>query len=113
MKTHKNLYAQICSFENLLQAAKQAAAGKRFRASVLAFFNDFEHNALQLLRELQTQTYQPGGYESFYIHEPKKRLISKAPFRDRVVHHMLINVIGPLFERRFICKHCCRRCKTF
>ncbi len=62
----------------------------------------FEHNALQLLRALRTFSYQPGGYESFYIYEPKKRMISKAPFRDRVVHHMLINVIGPLFERRFI-----------
>jgi retron-type reverse transcriptase len=102
MKTHKNLYAKICSFENLLQAAKQAAAGKRFRPKVLAFFNDLEGNALQLLRALRTFSYQPGGYESFYIYEPKKRMISKAPFRDRVVHHMLINVIGPLFERRFI-----------
>ncbi|MDZ7291700.1 MAG: reverse transcriptase/maturase family protein [candidate division KSB1 bacterium] len=102
MKTHKNLYAQICSFENLLLAAKQAAAGKRFRPDVLEFFNDLEGNTLQLLRELRTQTYQPGSYESFYIYEPKKRMISKAPFRDRVVHHALINVIGPLFERRFI-----------
>ncbi|MGH7597189.1 MAG: reverse transcriptase domain-containing protein [bacterium] len=102
MQTHKNLYTQICSFENLLLAAHQAAVGKRFRPQVLAFFNDFEHNALQLLRELHTFTYQPGGYEGFYIHEPKKRLISRAPFRDRIVHHMLINVIGPRFERRFI-----------
>jgi retron-type reverse transcriptase len=102
MKTHKNLYTQICTFENLLLAAKQAAAGKRFRPDVLAFFNDLEGNALRLLRELKTQTYQPGSYESFYIHEPKKRLISKAPFRDRIVHHALINIIGPLFERRFI-----------
>jgi retron-type reverse transcriptase len=102
MKTLKNLYTQICSFENLLSAARKAAAGKRFRPHVLAFYSDFERNALQLLHELQTQTYEPGGYESFYIYEPKKRLISKAPFRDRVVHHALINVIGPLFERRFI-----------
>jgi len=39
---------------------------------------------------------------SFYIHEPKRRLISAAPFRDRVVHHALCRVIEPLFERRFI-----------
>ncbi|MDZ7308624.1 MAG: RNA-directed DNA polymerase [candidate division KSB1 bacterium] len=102
MKTHKNLYAKICSFENLLLAAKKAAAGKRFRPHALAFFHDLEHNALQLLRELQAQTYQPGEYRAFFIYEPKKRLISAAPFRDRVVHHALINVIGPLFERQFI-----------
>lgn len=102
MQTHKNLYAQICSFENFLSAANKAARGKRFRPYVLEFFNDLEHNALQLLRELRTFSYQPGGYSTFFIYEPKKRLISKAPFRDRIVHHALINVIGPLFERRFI-----------
>ncbi len=102
MKTHKNLYAQICSFENLILSARKAAASKRFRPHVLAFFHDFERNALQVLHELRTFSYQPGEYRAFFIHEPKKRLISAAPFCDRIVHHMLINVIGPLFERRFI-----------
>jgi retron-type reverse transcriptase len=36
------------------------------------------------------------------VREPKQRLISAAPYRDRVVHHALINVIAPLFERNFI-----------
>lgn len=102
MKTHKNLYPQICSFPNLLLAAQKAARSKRFRPHVLAFFNDFERNLLQLQHELQTHAYAPGNYSTFYIYEPKKRLISAAPFRDRIVHHALINVIGPLFERRFI-----------
>jgi RNA-directed DNA polymerase len=47
-------------------------------------------------------TYQPGPYHSFFIHDPKKRLISAAPFRDRVVHHALYRVIEPIWERRFI-----------
>jgi hypothetical protein len=51
---------------------------------------------------LQAEQYRPGPYHSFYIHDPKRRLISAAPFRDRVVHHALINVIEPLWERRFI-----------
>ena len=102
MKTHKNLYSHICSFENLLLAAHKAAQGKRFRPYVLEFFNEIEHNAFQLLRELRTFTYQPGEYSTFFIYEPKQRLISAADFRDRIVHHMLINVIGPFFERRFI-----------
>lgn len=46
-------------------------------------------------------TYQPGAYRHFVIHEPKRRKISAAPFRDRVVHHALCNVIEPLFESRF------------
>jgi RNA-directed DNA polymerase len=46
--------------------------------------------------------YRPGPYDSFYIHDPKHRLISAAPFRDRVVHHALCNLMEPLFERSFI-----------
>jgi len=48
------------------------------------------------------QAYQPGGYKTFFIFEPKKRMISAAPFVDRVVHHCLINVIGPVFEPTFV-----------
>jgi retron-type reverse transcriptase len=59
-------------------------------------------NLLELQSELLEKIYQPGGYNSFYIHEPKKRLISAAPFRDRVVHHALCNVTVPYFEKLFI-----------
>jgi retron-type reverse transcriptase len=69
---------------------------------VAAFEYKLEDNLLQLQRELKAQTYQPGEYHSFYIHDPKKRLISAAPFRDRVVHHALCNLIEPVFERSFI-----------
>ena len=57
---------------------------------------------LELKRELETGQYRPGGYLNFFIHEPKRRKISAAPFRDRVVHHPLCNVIEPRFERLFI-----------
>ena len=53
-------------------------------------------------KELNEQSYQPGGYSSFYIHEPKKRLISAAPFRDRVVHHALCNITVQYLEKLFI-----------
>ena len=49
-----------------------------------------------------TQTYRPGAYHEFYLYEPKKRMISAAPYRARVVHHALCNVIEPIFERTFI-----------
>lgn len=67
-----------------------------------AFEHHLEENLLALQRELQAKTYRPGAYVSFTIHEPKRRLISAAPFRDRVVHHALCNVIEPIFERTFI-----------
>lgn len=57
---------------------------------------------LQLQAELRAYTYRPGGYRSFVIHDPKRRLVSAAPFRDRVVHHALVQAIEPLFEAVFI-----------
>lgn len=97
-----NLYPQITALVNLWQAWKDAARGKRSNPNVASFEYDLEHNLLALQHELETQTWQPGAYYSFYILDPKRRLISAAPFRDRVVHHALCNIIEPLFERTFI-----------
>jgi retron-type reverse transcriptase len=102
MKTHKNLFPQIITFENLLLAAQKAAAGKREQPNVLHFFNRLEENLWRLQEELAGKTYQVGQYSTFQIYAPKPRMISAAPFRDRVVHHALVNIIGLLFERSFI-----------
>lgn len=96
------MYDQIYAWDNLLLAYHKASRGKRGHANVAAFEYHIEANLLVLQAELQTKTYQPGAYTSFYIHEPKRRLISAAPFRDRVVHHALCNLIEPIFERSFI-----------
>jgi RNA-directed DNA polymerase len=102
VKTYRHLYPGICQWDNLLLAYRRARKGKRGRPPAATFEFDLEANLLQLQRELLQQTYSPGAYTSFTIHEPKRRLISAAPFRDRVVHHALCNVIEPLFERGFI-----------
>ena len=102
MKRYGNLYSQIISFENLLLAAKKAQKGKRYRDNVLAFNYHLESELLQLQSELCNQTYHPQGYRTFQIQEPKPRLISAAPYRDRVVHHALCNIIAPLIESSFI-----------
>jgi retron-type reverse transcriptase len=102
MKRHGHLYPQITTFENLLAAAKQAQRQKRYRDPVLLFNRQLERELFQLQQELQTKTYQPGGYKTFEIYEPKRRIISAAPYRDRVVHHVLCNIIAPIFERTFI-----------
>ena len=96
------MYADLYSWENLLLAYEKAARGKRGHPAVAAFERRLEDRLLELQVELQSFSYQPGGYHSFYVHEPKRRLVSAAPFRDRVVHHALCNLIEPLFERSFI-----------
>ncbi|WP_017305776.1 RNA-directed DNA polymerase [Spirulina subsalsa] len=102
MKRYGNLWPEISSFENLLIAARKAQKGKRFRPAVLSFNDNLEGNLIQLQTELNNQTYQPGNYHHFYVYEPKKRLISAAPYRDRIIHHALCNIIVPLLERSFI-----------
>jgi retron-type reverse transcriptase len=102
MKRLGNLWHQIISFENLYLASRKAQKGKRFRDNVLEFNDQIENNLFQLWDELQTKTYQPGAYHSFRIYDPKPRLISAAPYRDRIVHHALCNIIIPLMEKSFI-----------
>ena len=47
-------------------------------------------------------SYRPGAYVKIEVFDPKHRIVSAAPFRDRVVHHALCNVVCPLFEAGFI-----------
>ncbi len=73
---------------------------------------DWESNLLRLQRELIEGTYETGEYRHFFIREPKPRKISAAPFRDRVVHHAIVQMLEPIFERRFIHdSYACRRGK--
>lgn len=102
MKTYRNLYPQVWDFENLYLAYRKARCGKRGRVPAAEFERVQDDELLALQEELRTRTYHPGPYNSFYIHEPKRRLISAAPFRDRMVHHALCRVIEPIWERRFI-----------
>ncbi len=102
MKTYKNLYQHVYNFGNLYTAYRKARKGKRKQAEVAAFEFDMERNLLQLQTELRDQTYRPGPYHNFIIREPKRRLVSAAPFRDRVLHHTLCQVIEPIWEPRFI-----------
>jgi RNA-directed DNA polymerase len=101
-RSYGNLYASLTAFENLYAAYRKAAKGKRGHAAVATFEFDLERNLCELQDDLETQAYRPGPYYSFHIRDPKRRLISAAPFRDRVVHHALCNVIEPIFEQTFI-----------
>lgn len=95
------LFSHLTSWDNLWEAYHKAARGKRGRAAAAQFEFRLADYLLALQHELQTQTYVPGDYQHFFIASPKRRKISAAPFRDRVVHHALCNVIEPLFEPRF------------
>ena len=92
----------LCSWDNLLLAWRNAARGKRGSASVARFDYRAEEHLASLQDELRAGTYRPASYVHFHITDPKRRKISAARFRDRVVHHALCNVIEPRFDRLFI-----------
>ena len=102
MKRYGNLWSSVTSFENLAIAARKAQQGKRYRENVLRFNFNREIELLKIQSELKQKIYQPGRYRTFEIIDPKPRRISAAPYRDRVVHHALCNVIMPLIEPSFI-----------
>lgn len=112
MKRAGHLFDNLVSWPNLARAASRARRGKRFRPNVAAFEFDVESELLRIRRELRDGSYRPGPFRTRVIYEPKRRLISAAPYRDRVVHHALCNVIEPIFERRFIAdSYACRKWK--
>lgn len=112
MKRLRNLWPQLIAFDNLWQAWRQARRGKSRSAGAVAFELNLERELLALQRELAEGSYQPGAYRLFTLYERKPRLIAAAPFRDRVVHHAVMNVIEPPLDRTFIFdSYACRRGK--
>jgi retron-type reverse transcriptase len=96
------LFQSFANFQALREATRAAARGKRRKPGAAAFLARMETELLAIEVALQDGSWRPGGYTSFEVHDPKHRLVSAAPFRDRVVHHALCAAIGPIFERRFI-----------
>lgn len=109
MKRCGHLFERVCAWENLWRAALKARRGKRQRKNVAEFEFNRENHLLALREQLLTERYRPGAYWSFPIFEPKQRLISAAPYRDRVVHHAVCRVVEPIWERSFIAdSYACR-----
>jgi len=107
-KKLKNVYAQICSFENLYEAYLEARKSKRYREEVLLFSANLEENLYDLRNELMNKTYKEGVYHKFYVYMPRKRLIMALPFRDRVVQWAFYKVLNPHFIRGYITdSHAC------
>lgn len=102
MKSYRNLYPWLCSYENLELAFKRARVRKTLKPYVIEFESELKQNLKQLNHELENFTYTPSPLTTFIVYDPKTRKISASHFRDRVVHHALCNIIAPIFEKDFI-----------
>lgn len=102
MRRVGNLFEKVVTFEQLYEASKTAFVGKKGKSNVARFYFDLERELIRLERDLVEGTYRPSPYGVFKIYEPKEREICSSSVRDRVVHHAICNVLGPIFEKRFI-----------
>lgn len=96
------LFESFTSISALWSGALRAARGKRHRAGVARTLLDLEPTVLRLSRELRSGTWRPGCATRHRIADPKPRVISAAPFTDRIVHQALCAAIGPLVDRHLI-----------
>jgi retron-type reverse transcriptase len=99
---HDDLFDAIASFGALREAALRAARGKRRKPGEAAFLANLEKELVRIEGELRDASWRPGGYKTIEIRDPKPRMVSAAPFCDRVVHHALCAAIEPIFARGFI-----------
>jgi len=109
MKTFKNLYSKVYNLSNLILAWRKARKGKTKKEYVKEFEKATIKNLLELQNELKSQTYKPQPLKTFILRDPKTRKISKSAFRDRIVHHALVRVLEPIFDKTFIFDSCANR----
>ena len=102
MKRVGNLMSQIVTVENLMLAYYKACRGKRHKASVVSYSRNLYQNILMLRQQIIGGTMAVGEYHYFNISDPKPRLICAASFPERVLHHAIINICKPYFERHLI-----------
>lgn len=102
MKTYRHLWEHLCSLENLQLAYEKARRHKTNSPAVRAFAEHHAYHLAVLRHELRTKTYRPQPLQKFILRDPKTRVICKSAFRDRIIHHALINILQPIYEPRFI-----------
>ena len=90
------------SLEEVIEAYYDCRRNKRGTMNQLAFEIDYEHELIELWREINEHRYKPRRSIAFVVDRPVKREIFAADFRDRVVHHLIARRISPLLEQQFI-----------
>tara|TARA_Y100000310_G_scaffold321014_1_gene378077 strand:- start:1198 stop:1767 length:570 start_codon:yes stop_codon:yes gene_type:complete len=105
----KNLYEEIYSMKNLILAHKKARKGKTKKKYIVEFEENLAYNLKILHDELKNQTYYHKPLTTFILRDPKTRKISKSEFRDRIIHHAIVNILEPIFDPTFIYDSCANR----
>lgn len=102
MKRRRIELVDIAAYANLVTAVWKAARGKRTRLDVAGFLGELDARVQHLAQDILAGAVPYGRYREFYIHDPKRRLIHAACFEDRVLHHAILNLAEPVFERSLV-----------
>lgn len=109
MKRAANLFDQIVERENLRLALARALRAKRHRAEPRLFIAHTEQHLREMATQVREGVFPLGRYRQFVIRDPKERTITAPCFAERVLHHAIMNVCEPFFERQLICdSYACR-----
>ena len=96
-------FYEMTEFSSLYEVHKKARRGKRNRNDVIRFEMNLSFELARLQKELRNGYYRPQKYDTFIIHDPKKRIIHALKYRDRIVQHTLCdNLIEPYMELHLI-----------
>lgn len=99
MKRKGYLIEHIAEMKNLEWAFYKAKKGKEAKVAVQVFGKELKENLKKLQSQILSGDVEVGDYHYFTIYDPKKRQICAAPFPQRVLHHALMNVCHPFFEK--------------
>jgi len=102
MITFNNLFKKLISIENLQDAYWKSKKHKSNSPAVIKFEKHWQLHLAKLHKELKIRLYKPKPLKSFILRDPKTRTICVSEFKDRIVHHVLVNILQPIFEPRFI-----------
>ena len=102
MKRIGHIFHKIIDTDNLYLAYQKAKKGKSKRYGVTLFEKNLDQNIMQIQSELISGTYKTSTYDVFTIYEPKERIVYRLPFRDRIVHHAIVNIMEEIWNSIFV-----------
>ncbi len=102
MKRKGYLIEPIAAMENLELAYYKAKKGKTAKKTVIEYGKNLRNNLKLLQNQILSGKVETGNYNYFTVYDPKKRQICAAPFGQRVLHHALMNICHPYFEKKQI-----------
>lgn len=113
MKRDKSCrFEQIVDYANLRLAWYKSLRGKRKKLATRHFAANLEKNLEIIRSRLFSGDPGWGHYETFTIHDPKLRTIRAVPFDQRIMHHAIMNILDPVFDRHQIFhSYACRKGK--